>query len=58
MLLRQRWLTEHYQNKGKINFMTKSLPVYEKLTFSEKDRVLNEFKAYLTDLENLKKKAK
>jgi hypothetical protein len=38
--------------------MTKSLPVYEKLTFSEKDRVLNEFKAYLTDLENLKKKAK
>ena len=38
--------------------MTKSLPVYEKLTFSEKDRVLNEFKAYLVDLETLKKKAK
>jgi len=38
--------------------MTKSLPDYEKLTFSEKDRVLNDFKLYLTELENLKKKAK
>lgn len=34
--------------------MTKSLPVYEKLTFSEKDRVLSDFKAYLADLEALK----
>lgn len=36
--------------------MTKSLPDYEKLTFSEKDRVLNEFKAYLTELDALKVK--
>lgn len=39
--------------------MTKSLPDYEKLTFSEKDRVLNDFKAYLVELDTLKvKKAK
>lgn len=35
--------------------MTTSLPDYAKLTFSEKERVLNEFKLYLADLDALNK---
>ena len=36
--------------------VTKYLPTYEKLTVSEKDKVLDEYKAYLLNLNELKTK--